>query len=252
MFEPLTLALLAGTFFVAGAVKGIIGLGLPTVSLAVITVVLDLPTAMALLVVPSLVTNIWQGAVGGQLKALLTRLWPFLLFATGTVWVGALAASKMNLSMLSGLLGLVLIAYATLSLSGLRVSVARPNEHWAGALTGMVNGVLTGMTGSFVVPGVAYLQALGLSRGALVQSMGILFTASTLALAIALGQNSLWTVDKGLISVAGVAPALLGMVLGQRIRAGFSEDRFKRVFFLSLLVLGAYIVISAGLVPASG
>ena len=245
MFDPLTLTVIAGTFVLAGAVKGVIGLGLPTVSLAVLTVALDLPTAMALLIVPSLVTNLWQGLVGGGFVGLFRRLWPFLLAATATVWLGALAVGAVDLELLATLLGVLLIAYASISLSGFRIRLVPANEGWAGPLFGVVNGVLTGMTGSFVVPGVLYLQALGLSRHELVQSMGILFTLSTVALAAALAQNQLWTVDKGLISAVGVVPALVGMVLGQRIRKSLSEARFRQVFFCSLLALGLYIVVTA-------
>lgn len=249
MLEPLTLAAIGGTFLLAGAVKGVIGLGLPTVSLAVLTVALDLPTAMALLIVPSFVTNLWQGLAGGELTALLRRLWPFLLAATATVWAGALAVGTVDLKLLAGLLGVLLIAYATISLSGFRLHVAVSGERWAGPLIGGVNGVLTGMTGSFVVPGVLYLQALGLSRNALVQSMGILFTLSTVALALALEQNSLWTWDKGIVSAGAVIPALLGMALGQRIRTVLSEARFRQVFFWSLFVLGLYLGGNAVLGP---
>jgi uncharacterized membrane protein YfcA len=110
---------------------------------------------------------------------------------------------------------------------------------------GAVNGVLTGMTGSFVVPGVMFLQAIGLSRDMLIQAMGILFTISTVALAVALGGNDLLTKDLGILSALGVIPALLGMVLGQRIRKSLSEEKFRRVFFISLFVLGLYIVAGA-------
>ena len=70
MFDLTTVIVVGGTFFIAGAVKGVIGLGLPTVSLGLLTVALDLQTAMALLVVPSLVTNLWQSAVGGHAKVI--------------------------------------------------------------------------------------------------------------------------------------------------------------------------------------
>ena len=88
---------------------------------------------------------------------------------------------------------------------------------WA-PLAGLVNGVLTGMTGSFVVPGVMYLQALGLSRDALIQAMGMLFTVSTLALGFALQANDLLRMEHGALSTMALAPAVAGMVIGQRIR----------------------------------
>ena len=108
-----------------------------------------------------------------------------------------------------------------------------------------MNGVLTGMTGSFVVPGVMYLQAIGLPRDMFIQAMGILFTASTVALAVALQGNNLLTAELGALSAAAILPALAGMIFGQRIRRTLSESKFRRVFFSALLVLGIYIIVRA-------
>ncbi len=85
MFDALTLLAIVGAFLIAGTVKGVIGLGLPTVSLALLAVAIDLPHAMALLLVPSFITNVWQAVVGENGVAILRRLWPFLLMATVTV-----------------------------------------------------------------------------------------------------------------------------------------------------------------------
>jgi uncharacterized membrane protein YfcA len=101
------------------------------------------------------------------------------------------------------------------------------------------------MTGSFVVPGVLFLQAIGLSRDRLIQAMGMLFTASTLALAVALQGNDLLTIELGILSTVGLPPAIAGMLIGQRIRQRLSEQLFRRIFFVSLLMLGVYIIASA-------
>ncbi len=245
MTDAMTLTAIGATFLLAGTVKGVIGLGLPTVSLALMTVLLDLPSAMALLLVPSFVTNLWQALVGGHGRAILKRIWPFLLMATGTVWLGATALTRVDVDYLSALLGLLLIAYALASLAGSRFEIRAEQEVWAAPVAGTINGVLTGMTGSFVVPGVLYLQALGLPRDALIQAMGILFTASTFALAVALQGNGLLTGELGWLSALGLVPALAGMVVGQRIRRQLPEETFRKVFFSALLVLGVYIVVSA-------
>lgn len=241
LVEPQVLAAVFCTFLLAGLVKGVIGLGLPTVSLGLLTALFDLPTAMTLMIVPSFATNLWQASVGGHGLALLRRLWPFLLLATGTIWIGALTLSRWDLSLLSGLLGLLLVLYGGSALAGLRLSVPAPREAWLGPLFGATNGVLTGMTGSFVVPGVLYLQAIGLPRDQLVQAMGILFTLSTLALALSLHDAGLSTAALDLASLLALLPAILGMVIGQRLRGHLSEARFRQVFFASLLLLGAYI-----------
>ena len=244
MFDANTILIMT-TFLMAGTVKGIIGLGLPTVSLALLTVAIDLPTAMALLLLPSFVTNLWQALAGGHARLILNRLWPFLLLATVTVWIGASALTRVDLAWLSALLGTLLVAYAGTSLAGLSITISPRRELWAGPLLGLINGVLTGMTGSFVVPGVMFLQAIGLTREMLIQAMGMLFTLSTLALAIALQRNALLTPEHGALSALALLPAVLGMVFGQWVRRRISEQVFRKVFFISLILLGAYIMYSA-------
>jgi uncharacterized membrane protein YfcA len=243
--DSLVLATIFGTFLLAGMVKGVIGLGLPTVSLALMTVVLGLPQAMGLLLIPSFLTNAWQALAGGKFTIIFRRIWPFILLATITVWIGAIALTRVDLSVLSALLGMLLVTYAVLNLSGVRLQIEPRHEVWAGLVAGAVNGILTGMTGSFVVPGVMFLQAIGLPRDHLVQAMGILFTASTLALAVALGGNNLLTVELGALSALAVVPAILGMIAGQFIRKRMSEAVFRKVFFISIFVLGSYIIVSA-------
>jgi len=245
MLEMPALIAVAATFLLAGTVKGVVGFGLPTVALGLLAVAFGLPQAMALMLVPSVVTNLWQAATGGHGRVILARIWPFLLLATVAIWLGALALSRVELYLLSALLGLLLIVYAAVGLRGLHLSITARQAHWAGPLLGFVNGVLTGMTGSFVVPGVMYLQGIGLPRDQLVQAMGMLFLASTLSLGIALQGGSFLTLDLGALSAAGVVPALLGMVFGKWIRRRLSEQRFRQVFFAALLLLGLYIVFKA-------
>jgi uncharacterized membrane protein YfcA len=244
MPETATLIVLA-TFLLAGTIKGVIGLGLPTVSLAILTVALDLPSAMALLLVPSFATNLWQACIGGNARLLLLRLWPFLLTATLTVWVGAMALIRIDLPLLSALLGTLLIVYALASLVGFKLAITTRQEAFVGPCAGLVNGLLTGMTGSFVVPGVIYLNALGLSRHELIQAMGILFTLSTLALALALGNYGLVSEAQILESGIALLPAIIGMLLGQAIRGLMSAATFRQVFFISILVMGGYITFNA-------
>jgi uncharacterized membrane protein YfcA len=130
MLDAVALGLVALTFFLAGTVKGVIGLGLPTVSLALLTVTIGLQPAMALLLVPSFVTNVWQALTGGNGRVVLARTWPFLLAATITVWIGAGALTRVNVSLLSALLGVLLVLYSLISLNRPHVSIPKRAEAW--------------------------------------------------------------------------------------------------------------------------
>ena len=79
--DPVTLSVIAAAFFLAGLVKGVVGFGLPPVSLALLTTTLGLQPAVALLLAPAISTNAWQATVGGNGRAILSRIWPFLFLA---------------------------------------------------------------------------------------------------------------------------------------------------------------------------
>jgi uncharacterized protein len=242
LFNFHVIAIVLLTFLIAGVVKGLIGLGMPTVSLALLTASVGLPHAMALLLVPSFVTNVWQAVAGRNTRLILARLWLFLVMAAASVWIGAAILARVNVTLLSALLGTLLLIYAVLNLGGVRVLVSRDRETWLSPLAGLLNGVLTGMIGSFIVPGVLFLQALGFARDELIQAMAMLFTVSTVALTLALGSNGLLSPELGVLSSIAVIPAVIGMLIGQWLGERMPDAMFRRAFFIGLLILGAYIV----------
>jgi uncharacterized membrane protein YfcA len=243
--DPHIIIWIIATFLLAGTVKGVIGSGLPTVSLGLLTAVIGLHPAMGLMLVPTIVTNVWQALVGGHFRTVLVRAWPFFIAATASIWIGAMTLTRVNVSVLSALLGLLLAVYGALGLLAPPFAVARKAETWVGIVAGLFNGLFGGMTGAFAFPGVPYLQALGLTRDQLIQSMGMLFTASTVALALALGGQKLLSAEIGLASLLAILPALAGMALGQQLRRRLSEARFRKVFFSAQIALGGYIVLRA-------
>ena len=242
-FDLLTYGLVASIFLLAGFVKGIIGLGLPTISLALLTALLDLPTAMALLVVPSFCTNVWQAIIGGHLGKLWGRLWPLLLAVMLMVWVGVALSEHFETALLTRFLGVILLLYAVASLYAVPVIMPLAMQLWLAPICGVLNGVLTGLTGSLFMPGVIYLQAMGLSRDQLVQAMGLLFALSAAALGVSL-QNA-GRIDPGLWQISGLAllPALAGMQTGRFLRGHLSERLFRRIFLCGLATLGLYIML---------
>jgi len=245
MFSPSELALIAATFLLAGCVKGVVGMGMPTVSLAILTATIGLTNGLALIVIPTSVTNIWQAIAGGHSRAILARHWLFLGAAVVMVMPGALALTLVDLRILSTLLGAVLIIYALVSLIHIPFHVPERHETWLGALSGAMTGLMTGMTGSSVVPGVLFLQSLGLRRAELVQAMGMLFALCAIMLAASLGTIGVVTFQTLAISTTALVPALLGMQIGRRLARHLSERLFRRLLLCALMILGIYIALSA-------
>jgi uncharacterized membrane protein YfcA len=229
--------LIAVVFVLAGLVKGVTGMGLPTVAVALLTLRMSPLEAAALLIVPSSVTNVWQLAAGPALYPLWLRF-RWLLLA---VCIGTASAPLLGTGAWSGaVLGLALVAYGLLGLTGWRMQVASQAERWAGPLAGFATGIMAGVTGVFVMPVTPYLQALDLSKEDLIQAMGMAFTVSTLALATMLAVRGEWHAAAAASSLLALIPAGIGMALGQWLRDRMPPPVFRRCFFIALLALGAH------------
>jgi uncharacterized membrane protein YfcA len=243
MWSPEIVALILGTFFLAGVAKGIVGFGLPVVALALLANTIGLKAAIALITVPGVTMNIWQAAAGGNFKSIVRRIWALLLAACACIWFGVGILSAADGRLVSGLLGLLLVLYASCSLARAQFTPPRAWEPWLSPLVGALSGVAYGLTGSLMVPGVIYLQALGFDRNMLVQSLGITFLLTTSALALSLAEHNLLGADLGLLSALALVPASIGMLAGQRYRHRLSEELFRKVFFWALLLAGLYMMI---------
>jgi len=245
VFDDATALAIFSAILLAGLLKGIIGVGFQTVGIAFLTIITNLPNAISLLLIPSLVTNLWQAGAGGKLFTILIRLWPLIITACMMVWFGSIALTSVSLSYLSALLGVLLIVYSAFNLFGLRFEVKTKNEWWLAPFIGLINGLLTGMTGIFVVPCVFYFQAIGFRKDTLIQSMGVLFTALTLMLIVSLKTKNILTLELSGWSAFAIFPAIIGVFVGQLIRKRISEEVFKKIFFLCLILLGSFITFNA-------
>ncbi|HFZ8994349.1 TPA: sulfite exporter TauE/SafE family protein [Citrobacter freundii] len=229
-------------FLAAGLVKGVTGMGLPTVAMGLLGLIMPLPAAAALLVIPSFVTNVWQLFSGPAVFFILRRLWLMMAF----IIVGTLAGSFLLVSIAplwSGFgLGIALLIYALYALGSPELHAPQRLERWLSPPVGLVTGLVTGATGVFVMPAVPWLQSLRLSRDELVQALGLSFTISTIALGAGLYLHDAWHVGQVSLSGLAIIPALTGMWLGQKVRVRISLRRFRQCFLLFLLALGLEMI----------
>jgi uncharacterized membrane protein YfcA len=230
-------------FVLAGFVKGVVGLGLPTVAVGLLGLFMLPAQAAALLVVPSLVTNLWQLLAGGHFVGLLRRLWSLLAGIVAGTLLGAqiLPAASAAHRYATAALGLALVLYAVLGLAAVKFSVPSRQECWWSPLVGVVTGLITAATAVFVIPAVPFLQGLNLDKEELIQALGLSFTVSTIAMAVVLAQSGLLHGAQALSSALALLPALGGMFLGQWLRARISLQLFRRCFFSGLLLLGLHL-----------
>ncbi|GAB3410470.1 sulfite exporter TauE/SafE family protein [Massilia agilis] len=236
-------ALIFIVFVLAGIVKGVIGMGLPTVAVALLGMLMAPQEAAAILVIPSLVTNLAQLLAGPRLGALSRRFGLLVAGIVAGTLLAAAAGATQAPAAAHALLGAALVAYAVLGLGQVRFAVDGARERLLALPVGAATGAITALTGVFVIPAVPFVQATGLEKDELVQALGLCFTASTLALGAALLWTGQFHAALGWASVLAVAPAMLGMYLGQLLRARISAAVFRRWFLLALLASGVIFLV---------
>lgn len=237
------LLLFAGmAYLLGGFVKGVIGGGLPAVSIGLLGIVMPVPQAAALVVAPAFLSNIWQ-STGPRLWPLTRRLWPMLVGICFGAGLGAGTVIGMHSEWARAGLGLALAIYALIGLFKMRLHVPPAHEPWLGPIVGVVTGVIASATGIFVIPAGPYLQAIGLGKDDMVQSLGITFTVSTVVLAGIVAHAHAIQFAMARPAVLALVAALVGMALGRSVRSRFSEETFRTLFFVGLLLLGGYLVL---------
>ena len=239
------LIFIAAVFLLAGFVKGVIGLGLPTVSMGLLAVSMPPAHALAIVIVPGILTNIWQTFAGPYFLGIVKRLWPLLL--------GLAVGIRLDGNMMTGpyarygtvLIGVLLVTYAIVSLRKFTVTVRPQDEKWVGGVIGLTTGVISGATGVQVVPSMPFMQALGMKKDELIQALGVFFTVATMALAFNLTAAGLLNASTALPGAVAMAGAFIGMFIGQAVRSRMQPEAFRRWFLIAMILLGIYLVASA-------
>jgi uncharacterized membrane protein YfcA len=244
MFEPL-LILIAAAFLLAGFVKGVIGLGLPTVSMGLLAAAMAPAHALAIVIVPGVLTNIWQTFAGPYFLGIVKRLWPLLLGLAVGIWLNADMMTGPYARYGTVLIGILLVIYAMLSLRKFAITVRPRDEKWVGGVIGLATGVISAATGVQVVPSMPFMQALGMKRDELIQALGVFFTVATVAQAFNLSAAGVLDQSTALPGIIALAASFTGMAIGQTVRTRLEPETFRRWFLIAMILLGIYLAVVA-------
>jgi uncharacterized protein len=229
---------IAGAFIVAGIAKGAIGMGMPPIAIGLMSFAVPLESAIAIMVVPTMVTNIWQAVYGGGFCPLMRRFGTMAATAMiGILGVGYLL-SDLGSSSTSGWVGVLLVLYSLIALTPYRPRVPRRAEPWANPLIGLASGAVAGTTGVAAVPFLPYMQSLDMDRHELVQALGIMFIFITGMLAVSLALHGAYHLTTSVAGIAAVAPTMVGVWIGQHARRRLSAETFRRIFIFGMLGVG--------------
>jgi uncharacterized protein len=239
------LIFLAAAFLFAGFVKGVLGLGLPTVSMGLLAVTMPPAQALAIVIVPAVVTNVWQTFVGPYLRDILRRLWPLMIGTAVGIYLNAGSLTGPYARYGAIPLGILLVVYAIMGLSKFSFSVARRDEKWVGGIVGLITGLISAATGVQVIPSMPFLQAIGMEKDELVQALGVFFTVATLGLTVNLTSSGLLTAATALPGALAMCCSFAGMFIGQAVRTRMPAEAFRRWFLIAMIFLGLYLAGSA-------
>ncbi len=240
----LQMLVIAGAFIVAGIAKGAIGMGMPPIAIGLMSFAVPLESAIAIMVLPTMVTNIWQAIYGGGFRPLMRRFGTMAITAmVGILGVGLLF-STFGSPQTTGWVGGLLVLYSLLALTPWRPTVPRAAERWANPLIGLASGAVAGSTGVAAVPFLPYMQSLDMDRHELVQALGIMFVFITGMLAVSLALHGAYRFATIAGGIAAIAPTMLGVWLGQKARHRLSPETFRRFFIFGMLVVGLHLATS--------
>ena len=223
-------------------------MGLPTISLLLLTLFLDLNTAINLIIIPSLITNLWQSIFGKFLKELISEFWLFFLISGIFVFLGTNFFEFIDKKISTFLLSAIILFYSFFILRKSKFDIEKLNLKLNLNLIKLIvfssNGFFTGATGSLLLPGVLFFQSLKFEKRKLIQALGIHFTMLTFFLGLSkLYYFSYLTLELSYFSLISCITAFLGMLMGNLISSKIEEKLFKKIFLYSLIIIGALISI---------
>jgi uncharacterized membrane protein YfcA len=241
-FAPAVLAWCAVSLALAGVVKGAVGIGIPLVGISLLSLALPVPQAVALLPVPIIVANTWQAVASGIFLATCRRFAPLLLAMLAGTLIGGGMLTSVDQSLLMVTLGAVVLAFAALELSQVRLRVPVRHHAVAGAGCGLAGGILGGMSGIFGPPIIVFLVSLDLRKEEFVGTIASIYLASGVILGVTLAGYGVAGTAELLWSAAATLPVAAGMALGQWLRRRTSERVFRTTLLVLLLLVGLNLI----------
>ena len=240
--DPSLLMLAALAFALGGLVKGTVGLGLPTIAIALLATFIGLREAIAITIIPLVATNLVQVIQGGSPLALIKRFGVLNATAAIGLWVGTEILWAVDPRWLQIALGCVLIFNAVLQFSRFALRIRQSREPALSVPVGMVSGLVGGMTGSQGIVIAMYLSALDLTKNQYVQGIGLSFFLTGLVWMVAIAAQGAFTLSSLTASVLGLVVALIAMAMGRSVRDRLPQERFRQVVFVILGLLGANLI----------
>jgi uncharacterized protein len=231
-----SLCLAATGLLIAGILKGFTGLGFSTCALPFLVLAVGVKTAVALVLVPAIASNVMLLWRVGHVPETVSRFWPMYVALIPGVANGISLLAWVDGATAARGLGLITMLYAGISLWRPNLKLTPSFEGPMQLPVGLLNGLLTGLTGSQIIPLLPYMMGLRLDPDRFVQAVNVAVTITASLMLVGLSVAGMLPKQLALISLLGVVPASIGTLV--------PAAQFRLLVLYTLLFLGAMLASS--------
>ena len=232
-------------YFIGGITQGILGVGLITVVISLLSFVVDVKETIALVIIPTIITSFFQMINGSNLKVIIKDTKYFLVFSTLIIVPGVFLLKVLESDLILIFIAILLFMNSSLSLSNRVVAIPNHQNSIIQVSAGSLNGFIIGLTSIYTMPFVFLLQSLKYNKEKTVQFMGLAFLLYSIMQFISFSYSKLISINTIVPSLIVTLPVIIGFLLGKKIRSFISEKLFKKLFYLMLLMMSGIILINA-------
>ncbi|HMQ94024.1 MAG TPA: sulfite exporter TauE/SafE family protein [Amaricoccus sp.] len=227
-------------FLTGGFVKGVVGFALPMVALSVNGSFLPYEVAVALLIVPTLVSNTFQSLRNGAMAAWgsLKEFWRLNLVLVVTIGISAQLVVRLPEAWLFGVLGVFITAFGLSQLGGLRLRFSGRNRGRVETAVALVGGVFGGLSGIWGPPVVMYLLASGVPKVAMVRAQSLSFLLGSIVLIGAHLRSGVLNAQTLPASAWLVLPTMAAMFAGYLVQDRLDQEKFRKATLAVLIIAG--------------
>jgi len=229
-------------YFVAGVIKGTLGIGFPTAAVSLLAQFTDAKTAIVVVIMPMLITNLWQVFRSRRFMSVLLQYWRLIVAMSGFIIVFALLASAVPVDYLAIVLGIIVVIFAANSLFGRVFKLPAQWDHPAQWVAGCSAGMMGGLVSVWAPPILIYLGSRRLPKEEFVATIGTVLLLGSSFLLIGFWQSGALSNSLFVVSCLLVPPAIAGFSVGELIRRRLSAQRFERLLLWFFLVMGLNLI----------
>jgi len=230
-------------FLAGGMVKGLIGVGLPTVTLTLLSFVFDIKDSISIILIPVILTNLYQMLDGNYLKEIIGEVKFFLIGSFLFIFPGFYFLTILKSDTILVILALLLIINSFMSLMKYEIKLKNYKSRAIQLGIGSLTGITTGVTSIYTMPFIFLIQSLNYSKNKVIQLMGLSFFIFACMQLILFSSHGMIDFDKLSISLLACLPILAGVYFGTALRKKISEILFKTLFNIMLVVMGSLLIL---------